>query len=158
MTDARRDQVGDRFDTAGPAVADAWRPTEAPRRSGAVARGLEVGCLGLGVVLIVALFFQYLDIYFMMFDTKPVVTPYDEHRYLVTVTACVALLVIGAVAALVGGHPRVFVLGLVLLVVGLLAAALFAVPTGRWSPEPADVGPGPDYHPCYSGSNDCVGG
>ncbi|WP_448060792.1 hypothetical protein [Cellulomonas hominis] len=93
-----------------------------------------------------------------MFDSKPVVTPYEERRYLVTVTACVALLVIGAVAALVGGHPRVFVLGLVLLVVGILAAAMFAVPAGRWSQEPADVGPGPDYHPCYSGSNDCVGG
>lgn len=44
--------------------------------------------------------------------------------------------------------------------VALFTAALFAVPTIDWqdlrTPDPVPTGP--SYEPCYSGSNDCVGG
>lgn len=140
------------------AVATDGRRARAARRRETVTRTVEVLGLGLGVVLVVVLVFQYLDVYFVLFGEQPDVTPEAERRYLVTAAACLVLLAAGSVAALVGRHPAAVTLGVVLLVVGFVAAVLFAVPVGRWTPEPVDTGPGPDYHPCYSGSGDCLGG
>ncbi|WP_448060793.1 hypothetical protein [Cellulomonas hominis] len=69
MTDAQPDP-NDPMPDIALAVADFQPQTGARRRGSALARGLEVVCLGLGVVTIVALFFQYLGIYFMMLSTS----------------------------------------------------------------------------------------
>lgn len=119
---------------------------------------VEVVALLGGAVLVLVLFWQYLDVYLAFFGEQNVADPEDGTRYVVTASACVALLLAGTVAAVVGRHAGAAVLGTGLLVVGLVAALLFAVPSDRFAVDPPDHRAGPDYVPCYSGSGDCLGG
>jgi len=156
MADARLDDDGAH---PAPGLPDPLAAPRAPRqRDSGVAHVVQVlGLLG-GVLLIGVLFSQYLDVYLAFFGEQNVATPRDGTRYLVTVTACVALLVAGTAAAAVRGRGGVAAVGGLLLIAGLLAAVLFAVPSDRFTVAPPDNRPGPDYVPCYSGSGDCPGG
>lgn len=159
MTDARLDD-----DDSARLVATADDTAAVRARADRIrserARVVELVGLVLGALLIGALFFQYLDVY-LTFSGEPVTATRGEGtRYLVTAIACVALLLAGTAAAVVGEHAGVTALGCLLLAVGLAAAFVLAVPQDRWSLEEAPQAPGPEYHPCYSGgdSDECLGG
>lgn len=135
-----------------------WRVGE-PRDRSYVARVVEVLGLGLGVVLVGALFLQYLYVYLTFFGEVPEPTAADGVRYLVTAGTCLALVLAGLVAAAVAHHRGVLNLAIVALVVAVVAAAVFAVPEGRWTdPGPPAERPRPAFEPCYSGSGECEGG
>jgi hypothetical protein len=159
MTDARLDD--DESEHPVPVRDDAAAVrAHADRLRSQRARVVELVGLVLGTLLIGALFVQYLDVY-LTFSGDPVTATRDEGaRYVVTAVACVALLLAGTAAAVVGEHGGVTALGCLLLAVGLGAAVVLAVPQDRWSYDEAPQGPGPDYHPCYSGgdSDECLGG
>jgi hypothetical protein len=124
-----------------------------------VARWIETVGLVAGVVLIVRLFFVWLDVYFVLFGEQPDPTPADERRHVVTVAWCLGVLTVATAVAFVAGHVRVAATGIALVGVALVATLVFSVPTGRWTPEaPAVEQPDADYHPCYTGSGDCLGG
>lgn len=160
MADARLDDDGapGRFGPASPPADDPGARAARARRRSENARVVEVVALLGGTALIATLFWQYLDVYLAFFGEQNVATPQDGTRYVLTATACVALLLVGVVAAAVGQHTGAGVLGIALLAVGLVAAVLFAVPSDRFAADPPDNRPGPGYVPCYSGSGDCPGG
>ncbi|MBW0253124.1 DUF6234 family protein [Cellulomonas sp. PS-H5] len=155
MAEARLD---DDRDPARPAPPDPGAHAVRDRRRSDRARVVEVVALLGGAALIPVLFWQYLDVYLAFFGEQNVASPADGTRYVVTATACVALLLVGTGAAIIGEHTRAVVAGTALLAVGLVAAVLFAVPSDRFAVDPPDNRPGPDYVPCYSGSGDCPGG
>ncbi|AEE45561.1 DUF6234 family protein [Cellulomonas fimi] len=136
--------------------AERWR-AGVPWRGTAVVRGVEVAGLGLGVLLVVALFFQFLDVNLSLYGDQPPPTAADGSRYVVTAVACLSLVLAGTVAAGVGRHIGVLGLGIVLLLVAAVAAVVLAVPGDRFEYEPPRQ-ERPAYEPCYSGSGDCVGG
>lgn len=136
--------------------AERWR-AGVPWRGTAVVRGVEVAGLGLGVLLVVALFFQFLDVNLSLYGDQPPPTAAQETRYVVTAVACLALVLAGTVAAGVARHIGVLGLGIVLLFVAAVAAVVLAVPGDRFEYEPPRQ-ERPAYEPCYSGSGDCVGG
>lgn len=138
-------------DDPGARAARDWRRSDR-------ARVVEVVALLGGAALIPVLFWQHLDVYLAFFGEQNTASPEDGTRYVVTATACVVLLLVGTAAAIVGEHTKAVVAGTALLVVGLVAAFLFAVPSDRFAADPPDNRPGPDYVPCYSGSGDCPGG
>lgn len=135
-----------------------WR-VGASRDLGFVARVVEVLGPGLGLLLVVALFWQYLEVYLTFFGEVPDPTAADGARYVVTAGTCLGLVLAGLVAAALARHRGVLSLAVVALVVSVVAAAVLAVPAGRWTdavrtPEP----PRPAFEPCYSGSGECEGG
>ena len=121
------------------------------------ARRVEAVGLVLGGVLVLALVWQYVDVHLTFFGEVPEPTPADGLRYVVTATACLVSVAVALGAAVLAGHVRVAVLGVVLLVVAVGAAVALAVPSDRYA-RPSVPDPGPAYEPCYSGSGDCVGG
>ncbi len=131
--------------------------TELPSGRVRVARALETVGLGFGSVLVVALVWQWLDVYLTFFGELPDPGPGDGTRSVVTATASVTLVATGFLAAVGAGHHRIAVLGVVLLGVALAAASLLAVPSDRWDREPVERSV-PAHEPCVSGSGDCVGG
>ncbi len=140
---------------AGAAIVSSRAPLS--RR---VVTGAGVAALVIGGTLIVALFWQYIDIYFALFGTEVTVTDADGTRYLVTAALAITLLI---VAAIIGGIRRVRSLlgwGIALAILALLAAFVLQVPAGRFWVDP---GGGPpiddDYVPCFGeGDPNCVGG
>jgi len=121
---------------------------------GAVVQAL----LPFAVLLIVgALLWQYLDVYFTFSAVPDEVTARDRARYTVTAGIGVAVAISAVVLALVRRRVLAFVVAVVLATVMIGVAAVFAVPRPDWDPAPIDNGPS-NYEPCYSGSNDCVGG
>lgn len=156
MAEAR---LGDDRDPARPAPPDDPGARAArDRRRSERARVVEVVALLGGAALIPVLFWQYVDVYLAFFGEQNVASPADGTRYVVTASSCLALLLVGTAAAIIGEHTRAVVAGTALLVVGLVAAFLLAVPSDRFAADPPDNRPGPDYVPCYSGSGDCPGG
>jgi peptidoglycan/LPS O-acetylase OafA/YrhL len=134
-------------------------PAQRSTRRWETATAVVAGVLcGGGALLLGLLFFQFVDVYFTIW-TSVVIDDADIRRYAVTATSCVIALGAALLAALAARRSKLAWLAGVLLVLGIVAALLFAVPQGRWTP----VEPGPEplpsnYEPCYSGSNDCGGG
>ena len=113
---------------------------------------------GGGTILIGVLFFQFVDVYFTIW-TPAVVDGGDVHRYELTAAICVIALGASVLSAVISRRWELAWVAGILVVIGLVAALLFAVPQGRWmradeAPEPLPT----NYQPCYSGSNNCVGG
>ena len=111
------------------------RRAGAPWSRHAVARSAEIVGLGLGLMLVVALALQWLGAVYLpyAFGEQSYLTPADSMLYLATASTCLVLVVIGIVAAWRAGHRRTLLLGVVVLAVAVVAAAVFAVPTGRWT-------------------------
>lgn len=117
-------------------------------RSHAVAWGLIAATM----VLIFALFYQGMDVYFLASEDP---TREQSTRYVWTASLCVACAAGAVVAATIAGRRAAGVTCVVMLLLALLAAAMFAVPQDRFRPEPQEY-PLPDnYEPCFSGSNEC---
>jgi len=132
------------------------RPRRRPHRAGVVA----VLCLTVGAGLVGALLFQYVDVYFAISGQRNVATAAQATRYEITAALCVALLVAGIVAAVVGERGGLAALGTVLLVVGAGVAVVLAVPADRWHTDARVTEPAPRGPICRSGgdSDDCPGG
>lgn len=110
-----------------------------------------------GGLLIGVIFLQWLSTYFVIWGS-PVVTDSGIQNYEVTASACLLILVSACILAIVGGNrPLAWATG-IFLVVGVVAALIFAIPQGRWEPHSEPKPLPTDYQPCYSGSNDCPGG
>jgi hypothetical protein len=128
-----------------------------PRRGTALAVVAGILCGG-GTVFIGLLFFQFLDVYFTIW-TPAVVEDADIRRYGMTATLCLIALGVSLIAALAARRRKLALLAGVVLVLGIGASLLFAVPQGRWTPvEPTQEPLPSNYEPCYSGSNNCGGG
>lgn len=85
----------------------------------------------------------------------------DEVRAYRVMVGVLVLAVPTTVVLAVRRRARLAVAGHVLLgVVAVLAALLFAMPSIDWAGlrEDDPPPPNPDYVPCFSGSGDCVGG
>lgn len=140
--------------------------TETPEPTGARRRwrpsaGLVSGLsLTAGAVLVVVLLGQNLEVYFTIGPYGNVATPAQGTRYEVTAVLCGALLLVGTVAAIGTGRLGRATFALVLLVVGVVVAFLFAVPSDRWDRVEPVREPGTGSGACYSGgdSDECVGG
>ena len=126
--------------------------------SGDVAFSVISGVLLLvGGLLIGVLFMQWFTTYFVIWGS-PVVTESGIQNYEVTASACLLLLVGACVLAIAGrNRPLAWATG-IFLVVGLVAALIFAIPQGRWEAHSEPKPLPSDYQPCFSGSNDCPGG
>lgn len=154
MEDTEHDRSTRADHLAGPAPGHVGRGG----RRAAVLAGLEAVGLGLGAVLVVVLAGQWFGIYFLLMGEQPDVSAAEETRFVVTATACFALVALGLGAALVAGHRWITALGVAVLVAALAVVIVLPVPSDRWEVVEQVEGPGPDYRPCYSGSGDCVGG
>lgn len=109
-------------------------------------------CLAAGAFLVVALFWQALDVYVTFLGDTRVATSAQGDRYEVTALACGALLLTGTVAAVAARRRVLTGLGVTLLVVGVVVAFVFPVPSDRWEQTPApreDSG----VTGCHSGSD-----
>ncbi|GAA3536363.1 hypothetical protein GCM10022234_36490 [Aeromicrobium panaciterrae] len=107
------------------------------------------------LVLIVALFWQLLDVYFVLGGEAVEPTDREHTRYLVTASACGVSAVAAVIAATKGGRAGTRVMSLITFVAALVAATLFAVPTIDLHRDPAPNRLPDNYEPCYSGSNEC---
>jgi len=111
--------------------------------------------IALTYALILALFWQLLDVYFVLGGEAVEPTDSERTRYLVTASACGVSAVAAVVAATRNGRTAARVMALVTLAAALVAVLVFAVPTIdlRRDPEPNRL---PDnYEPCFSGSDKC---
>lgn len=105
------------------------------------------------------LLWQWLDVYFAIGGPGNVVTEARENRYVVTASACLLLLAVGTGAAIATQRHVLTALGMVLFVLGVGVAAVFAVPPNDWERGPPPLPPA-DRPLCRSGgdSSDCPGG
>lgn len=128
-----------------------------PRRS--LVRPLASLCLTVGAILVLVLLGQWRDVYFAIGGPGNVATDAEENRYVITATACLLLLVVGTGAAIATRRYVLTALGVVLFVVSVGVAAVFAVPPNDWEREPPPPPPA-DRPICRSGgaSDDCPGG
>jgi O-antigen ligase len=119
---------------------------------------LEITAALATVGLTLATFWHGLTVYFCWSDCQgPDDSEILAHRLL---TAGLALAVVTTLVTATLRRGRwVFLWHLTMAGIALVVALLTAMPQIDWdggqSPPPA---PGPDYVPCYSGSNECVGG
>lgn len=113
------------------------------------------GLITLAFCLVVALFWQALDVYLVFDGSRVSPTAAQGSRYVWTASLCVASAVSAVCVSMWVGKRAEVVTGLVGLVLALAAATLFAVPQDRWNRDPAQQPPPSDYEPCYSGSNEC---
>jgi hypothetical protein len=127
-------------------------------RGSSLARGTGIGLLMLEPLVVLALLWEYLDVY-LTFGGDPVeASSADGHRYVVTVIVCLTCPVVALVAATLCRSRRLLWWAAAGLVVALAAGFLFAVPNDRFERDDPALPLPPDYTPCYSGSNDCPGG
>ncbi|MFI5428502.1 hypothetical protein [Aeromicrobium sp. UC242_57] len=118
-------------------------------------RALAIVLLCLGAALLLLLFWQFTDVYFVLGGDGVDPTAGQESRYLWTASACVAAM-FGAAACGTLANSKVWgPLGGIGVVLAVVAAIVLAVPTDRWVPDPAPNELPSNYEPCFSGSNDC---
>lgn len=118
-------------------------------------RPLAAALLTLGVVLMIALFWQFTEVYFLLGGDSVEPTDGQKSRYLWTASACVAAMFGGAAAGTLASSKVLGPMGGMGLLLAVIVALVFAVPQDRWVPD-QPVRQLPDnYEPCYSGSNDC---
>lgn len=143
---------------SGPAGGEPPLPTPPTRRGGSVIAISSGILLALGIVLIALLPVQWFAAYFTIWT--PVTIDEGEMRlYAVTASACLITLGSSLVLAFVARRRGLAWASGLLLIVGIAAVLVFAVPQARWVqvddvPQPLPS----NYEPCYSGSNDCGGG
>lgn len=115
---------------------------------------LGIAVLLAGLLGVLALFYQSIDVYLTLGDPVTV-TSGQEHRYVWTAAlTCGAMVACLVCATFAESRPLIYC-GVVGLVIAIAASVVFVVPPNRWEREPT-VNKLPDnYQPCYSGSNKC---
>ena len=140
----------------GAAVFLSNRRGARPRAAAAIVVAL---LLAVGAAAASALVSNWLNLYFRFSPTTTPPTARDADSYLRSAGVVVAVPIVCLVIAIVVKARSLVVLSAVLLVGWALAAVILAVPQGRFAPHPASPSPAnSNYHPCYSGSNNCEGG
>ncbi|WP_456694778.1 hypothetical protein [Aeromicrobium sp. P5_D10] len=118
-------------------------------------RPVAVALLSLGVVLLLVLFWQFLDVYFVLGGESADPSAAQGTRYVWTASACVVAMLGGTIAGTLATSKVLGALGGIGVVLAVIAGAVFVVPSDRWvRDDPVHQLPD-DYEPCYSGSNDC---
>lgn len=109
----------------------------------------------LTIGLVLALFWQLVDVYFTLDADPPERTAADGTRWVWTASACVAVAVTAMVVAIGSRSTGMRWTSAITLVIAVVASAAFVVPRDRFNtpPKPHELPPG--YTPCYSGSNTC---
>jgi hypothetical protein len=142
-------------------------PTPAARRPAArrpaVRRpvGLaEVGASGAAVLLTLATAWHGFGVHFCIGASCPGPSDGEILAYRVLAGALAAAVLTSIALATARGAAVAFVWHLSVAVVAAAVAVIFAVPQVdlRELAEPEPPAENPAYEPCYSGSNDCVGG
>lgn len=123
-----------------------------------LARGAGIGLLVLEPLVILLLWWQFLDVYLSFFGDTREAEPGDGRRYLVTASICLACPLVAGAAAVLVRSRRLFWWSVAGLVLAVVAGVLFAVPDDRFTRDEPTYPIDPGYTPCYSGSNDCPGG
>ncbi|PJJ73440.1 hypothetical protein CLV46_3032 [Diaminobutyricimonas aerilata] len=132
----------------------AARDDSRPRAAGVVTILLLLG----GAAAALLLMLQYLEVYFTIWGESDRPSPGEEARYLLTGGTALALGVAGTVVAAVRRRTRAVITGIAVVLLTVALAGVFAVPQGRWTPEPAPV-VDDGYVPCFGeGDPNCVGG
>ena len=105
--------------------------------------------------LVLALFWQFLDVYFTLGPDPPTPTASDGTRWAWTASACVTAGVIAALVAIGSRSTGMRWTSAITLVIAVVASVVFIVPQNRWhhAPRPNELPTG--YTPCHSGSNTC---
>jgi hypothetical protein len=108
---------------------------------------------------IVAMASAWAGVYLQLFpsESEPIVTPEATRRYEIAAWVGLMTAVVCFVDALLARSRWHLACAGLLAVLTIGAAALFAVPHGRWDeqPQPRPTWDNSGYEPCYSGSNDC---
>ncbi len=142
----------------GAAVFVVRRGDSRPRAVGAIG---VVLLLALGAGAVSALVAHWFSVYFSISSSPRMASVRDGEIYVRSAAVAVAVPIVALVIALFV-RARSLVILCAVFIVGLsLAALIFAIPQNRFVPHHEIPTPKPansNYHPCYSGSNDCVGG
>jgi hypothetical protein len=116
-----------------------------------------VGLLVATIAVVFAMFVNWIGVYLEIWGGTPTVTQGAIVGYQVLAGIAIALTVGGMVLGFARRRVGFGISHVVLLLVVLLAATVFAVP--RYSaPVPREHQLPSNYVPCFSGSNDCPGG
>lgn len=118
-------------------------------------RSWAISGICLSAVLMIALFWQFTDVYFVLDGGTVHPTPAQEARYLWTASCCLAVAVASAVFAFRAEGWRLQLVACIGVVLTLVGSAVLAIPHDRWVPDAPTHELPADYEPCYSGSNDC---
>ncbi|WP_286346153.1 hypothetical protein [Frondihabitans sucicola] len=108
------------------------------------------------IVAVLGLISQWGSLYFVLFG-GPARPPSDHEILVYNVTTGVAAVALAAAvtAAFLLGHKILLGVHIVGAFIALGVVVILAFPADRWQP-PSGGNPLPaDYHPCYSGANDC---
>lgn len=117
-----------------------------------------VAALVIGLVLTFLLVWQFTDVYFVLDGQSDTPTDAQARRYVWTAALGLVSMASALLLATCASARGAIVASSIGLVLALIVAAVFAVPQDRWKPQPPVNELPDDYQPCYSGSNDCVGG
>lgn len=115
--------------------------------------------LALGGLLALVLVWQAFETYFALFGSRPVVTPADENRYLVTAALTLGALIGAIVFAAVSRRRGLIIASCIVGCIGVVVAIAVPVPADRFIPEPPPPPAERHYAPCFGeGDPNCVGG
>lgn len=110
-----------------------------------------------GSALMFALPLGLFQAYFSIWDAPDPPTLEEVSRYEWTAGLTIAAFALAVVLAIVRRRKGLIIASAVGLVLGLAAAFVFQIPTGRFMPAPAPV-IHQDYPVCYGTTGDCPGG
>jgi hypothetical protein len=133
-----------------------------PEDGSRCAMGLRIAqilLLTAGVLAIPALFFTWLQAYLNIWGQVRIPTPSEISAYEWTAGLSLLIAVVSLAVAIIRRRRGWIVMSVIVLLVIGGTAFVFSVPQARWVPSSAPVPVDRQPHPpCYSGSNDCVGG
>jgi amino acid permease len=124
----------------------------------AAVRAASIILFCIGIVCILLLFLQYLDVYFSLDGTRLLATDDEALRYWWTAGICVTTMAAAFILASVARKRRSSgfgVAGLVGLLLAIAASVAFAIPSEHAKVNEESYPLPSNYQPCYSGSGDC---
>jgi hypothetical protein len=115
---------------------------------------LQVGVILASIFLCLMIAYNFFRSYFSIEGTA-VPSQQNELDYKLFAAFAIGVPLVGSIYAFA---TRRWVFGsvhVVLVVVSLLFAYVLSVPVYEWFPKPVEHHLPSDYHPCYSGANNC---
>lgn len=129
-----------------------------PKRRFALIDAVSLTLMFVGFLFIPTLYYQLLEAYWRLDGSVPTITAVQESRYVWTVSLGCVSVAAALVIAVIRRRPGLIVSSIVVAIALLAAAVLFVVPQDRFTPAPEQTPLPSNYSPCFSGSDDCVGG
>ncbi|GAA3910718.1 hypothetical protein [Microbacterium invictum] len=127
------------------------------RRDGALSVAVLIS-LAVGGSLMLALPVEWFDVHFSIWTAADPPTADEIARYEWTAALALVAAASAVVLAVVRRRRGLIVASAITVVLGLGAAFVFQVPSGRFIPEPEPVVLEVDYPVCYGTTGDCPGG